>query len=409
MSNKKNKTRGLTRRKFLLSSSLAAAGVSLRPDKAFANALIGPSGSPKRVLILGAGLSGMVAGYELSQLGHDVTILEARMRPGGRVHTLREPFSDGLYAEAGAARIPDNHDLTLKYIKLFDLPLEPMYPSRLQAVRLDGAQRRLVGPEGFTEVLGQSFGSELGGNPSRWSKIKGGNDLFPRAFAQRLADKIHYGAPVVRIEQDANSARAVFLHNSSPETLSADHILCAMPFSVLRRVELPLTNFSERKRDIIQKLPYDAVTRVYLQAKKRSWEEKGLSGFAFTNEGVEVWQPTWSQPGSRGILMTYARPGQAERIASLKEGDRIGSTLNQLADIFPGLRENFEGGTSKVWMEDEWSRGAWSFVGPRDFVQANKAEGRIHFAGEHLSPFFSWMQGALQSGLRAVKEINEAA
>jgi monoamine oxidase len=99
MSTKKNKTRGLTRRKFLLSSSLAAAGVSLLPGKALANALIGPSGSPKRVLILGAGLSGMVAGYELSQLGHEVTILEARMRPGGRVHTLREPFSDGLYAE----------------------------------------------------------------------------------------------------------------------------------------------------------------------------------------------------------------------------------------------------------------------------------------------------------------------
>jgi len=45
----------------------------------------------------------------------------------------------------------------------------------------------------------------------------------------------------------------------------------------------------------------------------------------------------------------------------------------------------------------------------KDFVKANEAEGRIHFAGEHLSPVFSWMQGALSSGLRAVKEINEAA
>ena len=405
-----DKVRGLNRRQFLQRSALVAAGVSIVPRSLLGSSFFevrGPA-SPKRVVILGAGLAGMVAGYELSQLGHNVTILEARMRAGGRAHTLREPFSDGLYAEAGAARIPENHDLTLKYIKLFDVPLEPMYPSRLQAVRLDGGQRRVVGPEGFTEALGQNFGSELGGNPTRWSKIKGGTDLFPKAFAQRLADKIHYGAPVVRIEQDANSARAVFLHNGNPETISADHILCATPFSVLRNVELPTTSFSERKRDIIQKLQYDAVSRVYLQSKKRSWEEKGLSGFAFTNEAVEIWQPTWSQPGPRGILMTYARPGQAERIASLKESERISSTLNQLDGIFPGLRENCEGGTSKCWMEDEWSRGAWSFVGPRDFVTANAAEGRIHFAGEHLSPFFSWMQGALQSGLRAVKEINEA-
>ena len=407
---KEKKPRGLNRRQFLQRGALAAAGVSLLPGNSIGRALVdfrGPA-APKRVLILGAGLAGMVAGYELSQLGHNVTILEARMRPGGRAHTLREPFSDGLYAEAGAARIPDNHDLTLKYIKLFDVPLEPMYPTRLQAVRLDGGQRRVVGPEGFTEALGKNFGDELGGNPARWSKVRGGTDLFPKAFAQRLAEKIHYNAPVVRIEQDANSARAVFLHGGSPQTISADHILCAMPFSTLRRVELP-TSFSDRKRDIIQKLQYDSVSRVYLQAKQRSWEEKGLSGFAFTNDAVEIWQPTWSQPGPRGILMTYARPGQAERIASLKESERISSTLTQLEDIFPGLRENFEGGTSKCWMEDEWSRGAWSFVGPRDFVAASQAEGRIHFAGEHLSPFFSWMQGALQSGLRAVKEINEAA
>jgi hypothetical protein len=39
------------------------------------------------------------------------------MRSGGRVLTLREPFSDGLYADAGAARIPDNHDITLHYVR----------------------------------------------------------------------------------------------------------------------------------------------------------------------------------------------------------------------------------------------------------------------------------------------------
>jgi hypothetical protein len=115
-----------------------------------------------------------------------VTMIEARMRPGGRVHTLREPFSDGLYAEAGAARIPDDHDLTLKYLKLFDVPLEPMYPTRLSAVRLDGGPRRLVGPEGFTEALGKNFGSELGGNPARWSKIKAGSRR-PHSFSRRTS------------------------------------------------------------------------------------------------------------------------------------------------------------------------------------------------------------------------------
>ena len=395
----------INRRQFIKRSAAAAAGLTLVRSSAL-GIIVRPAG--KKIIIIGAGMAGLVAGYELSQLGHDVTIFEARNRPGGRVQTLREPFSDGLYAEAGAARIPTNHELTLKYVKLFDVQLEPMYPTGLSALRVDGRSKREVAIDSFTRGLGEYFGQELGGSPSRWSKVKGGSDMLPKAFAQRLADKIHYSSPVVRIEQDAHSARAVVLHNGSAQTLSADHILCAIPFSLLRRIELPST-FPERKLNVIKNLNYDSVSRVYLQTKKRSWEEQGVSGFALTNDPLEVWHPTWNQPGPRGILMTYARPGPAERIAAMKESDRINSTLTQLDQWFPGLRENFERGASKVWTEDEWSRGAWAFVGPRDYVVASSPAGRIHFAGEHLSPWFSWMQGALDSGLRVVKEINEAS
>lgn len=106
--------------------------------------------------------------------------------------------------------------------------------------------------------------------------------------------------------------------------------------------------------------------------------------------------------------MTYARSGEAERITSMKENRRIEATLKQLDEVFTGLRENFEQGTSKCWTEDEWARGAWAFIGFKDLAAAMAPEGRVHFAGEHLSLWFSWMQGALESGLRAVKEIDEA-
>jgi monoamine oxidase len=395
----------INRRQFIQQSAIAAAGIGLAQSSAFASIAINPAS--KKIVIIGAGMAGLVAGYELSQLGHDITILEAQTRAGGRVQTLRDPFSDGLYAEAGAARIPENHNLTLKYVKLFGVPLEPMYPSRLSALRVAGDSRREVSIDAFTDGLAEYFGPEFRG-PTRFSKVKGGNDNLPKAFAQRLAGKISYGSPVVKIEQDAHSARVTFVDKGKQQTLSADRVLCALPFSVLRNIELP-ADFSERRLSIIKNLGYASVSRVYLQAKKRSWEEKGLNGFALTSEAVEIWQPTWNQPGPRGILMTYNRPGQAERIAEMKESERINSTLTQLGQWFPGLSENFERGATKCWVEDEWARGAWSFVLPKDYETASSPAGRIHFAGEHLSQWFSWMQGALDSGLRVVKEINETA
>ena len=76
---------------------------------------------PRKVVIAGAGMAGLVAGAELKRAGHEVTILEAQQRVGGRVHTLRDPFVEGLYAEVGAMRIPRAHVLTTRYIEKFGL------------------------------------------------------------------------------------------------------------------------------------------------------------------------------------------------------------------------------------------------------------------------------------------------
>ncbi|KQL36178.1 amine oxidase [Psychrobacillus sp. FJAT-21963] len=79
--------------------------------------------NPKKILIVGAGMSGLVAASLLKEAGHNVVILEASKRVGGRVYTKRSPFINGQYMEAGAMRIPNHHYLTLEYIKKFRLPV----------------------------------------------------------------------------------------------------------------------------------------------------------------------------------------------------------------------------------------------------------------------------------------------
>ena len=94
-----------------------------------------PKASPaQNVIVIGAGMAGLVAAYELKKAGHNVTVLEASRRVGGRVWTLREPFSHGLYAEGGAMRIPDAHALTWRYIDRFGLKTQKFIMERTSQI-----------------------------------------------------------------------------------------------------------------------------------------------------------------------------------------------------------------------------------------------------------------------------------
>ncbi|MCA1600708.1 MAG: FAD-dependent oxidoreductase, partial [Acidobacteria bacterium] len=117
----------MKRRDFLKHGAAAATAVSVLPLNSFASHRqpVELRGAPKRVIIIGGGLAGLSAAYELTRAGHDAIILEAQTHVGGRVQTLRGYFADGLYAELGATFVSDAHDLTIKYCKLFGLQLEP--------------------------------------------------------------------------------------------------------------------------------------------------------------------------------------------------------------------------------------------------------------------------------------------
>jgi monoamine oxidase len=122
-------SRFIDRRDFLTELILGAAGLYSLRGVAIARdrANLKVKTPPKNIVILGAGLAGLSAAFELQQAGHKITIIEAKKGVGGRVHTIRGVFADGQYAEAGALSFPQSHTFTYNYATEFKLQIRPSF------------------------------------------------------------------------------------------------------------------------------------------------------------------------------------------------------------------------------------------------------------------------------------------
>jgi monoamine oxidase len=243
------------------------------------------------------------------------------------------------------------------------------------------------------------------------SKIVGGNDLLPKAFAARLADRIRYGAPVVRIEQDERGVRAIHRHQDAHQTVAADKMICAIPFTVLRHLDIA-PRFSPLKHQAIQEMAYGSLSRLTFQVGRRYWRDRGANGFATTDIPAEIWDATFDRPGERGLLQLYLQGRSSEYASRMTEAERIRYGIDQVERVFLGLRSHLEGAVSHCWDNDPWARGATRLMRPgqRTLFGPHVAtpEGHVHFAGEHTSAWYAWMNGAIESGSRAAAEVNQA-
>jgi monoamine oxidase len=95
----------------------------------------------------------------------------------------------------------------------------------------------------------------------------------------------------------------------------------------------------------------------------------------------------------------------------MDEATRLEQALEDVEHIHPRIREEFESGASHAWYDDKYAGGAFALFEPEQQTKLQeditRPEGRIYFAGEHCSLHHAWIQGALESGIRAAREIHE--
>jgi monoamine oxidase len=252
--------------------------------------------------------------------------------------------------------------------------------------------------------------------------LDGGLDQIPEALADAvlgLGGVIYHGAAVVALEQHAGSVTVKYVNAwGNLKSLSAERVVCALPFPVLRdKVNLTKAGIAADKLGWIKALGMMSASRACLQTKSRFWRNHGIEGLKLVGTDTDVerlWHSTNTQPGAGGLLQTYMQEENADAFGDVPAGDRLAYMTQRISSqVFPEMASEWNGlGFHKVWKEDPWTGGAWLAPKRDQFLQGfhvwGRAEGRIHFAGEHTSLYSGWMQGGIESGQRAAYEVLSA-
>ena len=246
-------------------------------------------------------------------------------------------------------------------------------------------------------------------------EIVGGMDRLPNAFYGQLTDRVRFGAEVHALDQDDARVTVHFKTESGRWSERADYAIVTLPFSVLRHIDV-LTPFTREKQRAIRQLNYSASTKILFQVSERIWEaEDGIFGGATVTDLPirRMNYPTPDPTTKRGVLLaSYTWSQDAARWGAMDEETRLEEALDDVARIHPRIREVYEVGASHAWYDDRFANGGFALFEPgqQSALQADilRPEGRILFAGEHCSLYHAWIQGALESGIRAARAIHRA-
>ena len=526
----------------------------------------------KTVGIIGGGLAGMAAAFELRKAGFDITVFEASPeRIGGRIYTYYFDNEKRLYGELGAMRIPISHETVWHYIDLFKLDTRPFIQSNPKAfIYLHGRRvlndpygynvKRMIYPtynlesweynyswqqlgfyglekpvleappqvrreilevlpayapqtlywdalntrqsmerqklsQGAINMLSSLFpigGKFLYNNyidfvqeyfPANFIymyEISGGMVKLPdsfhksfispfpgkyySSFSSELLGRVNWknGCAVNGIYQSQYGGPVTLAYtiNSMSKISHSqfDYVICAIPFSVLRVLDIhPL--FTSQKMQAIKEVTYSPAQKTIFRCSRRFWEEQGIyGGGSYTDlPTTTIWYPSSSItgtslaastgiPDTSGMTAASENPGRNDtnmeynKLDTTNEGVITASysfnmdavRLGNLPDktIADKIMSDIEGvhglpqewlnsvitdSKTQLWDRDPLYRGTFCYFTPQQkklfswTMEQPEYGNRIFFAGEHVSAVHRWQQGALKSGMATANALAAAA
>ncbi|WP_194192546.1 flavin monoamine oxidase family protein [Clostridium chrysemydis] len=505
----------------------------LKPKKGITKIIKKNEGRGIKVCIIGGGLAGLSAAFELRKVGVDITIYEMeKERIGGRVYTHYFDKKKKLYGELGAMRIPVSHEAVWHYIDLFKLNTKPFieknkngyiyirgkrekndldgknviqkiykqfnlkedeknkpwkdlikkgvleefynieeglrkeileikkeYSNEIEnldklsirdalkgsglsegAIELISCLDPLLGSfyyNGFIESLMEQYTVDY---EYRYF-IEGGMVKLPLAFYNSLMDKNpneyrnvkEENINRVKWENDCyvtsickESDKKVSIgykkgKSSKINTEKFDYVICTIPFTSLRTLEIkPM--FSKEKMQAIKEISYVKSQKVLFLCKERFWknqDDERLGGSSVTDlVSSTIWYPNSKENDGKSksvLLASYNLNNDSISLGGMEnklKTEMVKTELERVHGIKNGYLDKIvESYKTIEWINEPGINGAFAHYMPNQkslfsyYAKRPEFENHVFFAGEHISQTHGWMQGALSTGTRAAYDV----
>ena len=195
--------------------------------------------------------------------------------------------------------------------------------------------------------------------------VAGGNDQISDRLAAALAGQITTGSELVAVRRNSSGTFTLtFAQQTATKTVTADKVVLALPFSILRSsVDISRAGFEPLKLIAIREQGMGTNSKLHVQFSSRFWNGLDSNGETYSDRGYQSsWEVSLAQPGQSGILVDYTGGKIGASFGSGTPESRAKQFLAQIEPVLPGATKAWNGrATIDFWPGYRWTKGSYSY------------------------------------------------
>lgn len=348
-----------------------------------------------KVIVVGAGAAGLIAGHTLQQKGVDFQIIEASGIFGGRVKKF-DGFAD-FPMDLGGEWIHTDPSILTKLLNEPDtqasIDVIPYSPETISVYKDGKLKKRNI----FSH-----FYSEYKFKNTTWY------DFFEQYIVPKISDKIIYNSPIISIDYTGSQ---VVLTNEQGETFTADKVLVTVPLAILKNDWITFNPpLPSNKVNAMQNIDVPPGLKAFIEFSERFYPDIVSIGNIVTGGDTLYYNAAFRKEADSHVLALFSVSPETSRYTDLGSDDEIfAHIMQELDEIFDGqASQYYKNHVIQNWSKEPYIQGSYSHYSDYGDMDAlfESLDDKVFFAGEALhEQANSTVHGAGESGYLAVERM----